>query len=206
MSFATKRSITLLNRYLPSFAVLWRCCVLAALTVSMMCNILTGWWLVAGTTVDDSGYSYIGDDHPIELPVRLDTVAMTFNNSDHYTISLNQRAPSEWLSLTKFPKGNATVRLGSNGREFGISMFRQLDCLNTLRKALIHRAPDKQSGHCLNYMRQAVLCASDITLDPLLVDPDGKMRSTDGVGVDHVCKDWTQVYAFVNANQQGPHW
>jgi hypothetical protein len=84
-------------------------------------------------------------------------------------------------------------------------MFHQLRCLNVLRVAFIN-GPDAHTGHCLNFLRQAVLCASDITLDPLIVNPDGTMTSTDGVGATHMCRDWTQVWAYVMENQEGPKW
>ncbi|OJA16842.1 hypothetical protein AZE42_03622 [Rhizopogon vesiculosus] len=39
------------------------------------------------TSIDDRQYTYIGEDHPTELPLHLDTVALTFNNSEHYSTS-----------------------------------------------------------------------------------------------------------------------
>lgn len=91
------------------------------------------------------------------------------------------------------------------GRAFGISMFHQIHCLSMIRHALINGA-DGHSGHCLNFLRQAILCNSDTTLDPLLVKPDGTMTSTNGVGVTHVCRDWSQIYSYVKENQNGPFW
>ena len=169
--------------------------------------------------------AYIGDDHPTELPLRLDTVAMTFNSTEHYSTS-GIMAWSEWNSLDHFPRGHGFVRLGPNGtlssplsarvsnahhsqilsgRAFGISMFHQIHCLHMIRLALIN-GPDDHSGHCLNFLRQAILCNSDTTLDPLVVDPDGTMTGTDGMGVTHVCRDWSQVYAYVTENQKGSMW
>ncbi|KAG1735310.1 uncharacterized protein EDB91DRAFT_1056395, partial [Suillus paluster] len=148
--------------------------------------------------------AYIGDDHPTELPLRLDTVALTFNDTEHYSIS-GFMAWLEWDSLDRFPRGHGFVRLGPNGRVFGVTMFHQLHCLQIIREALIN-GPDDHSGHCLNFLRQAILCNSDITLDPLNIDSDGTLVGTDGLGVTHVCQDWTQVYAYVMENQEGPLW
>jgi len=58
--------------------------------------------------------AYIGDDHPTELPLRLDTVALTFNSSEHYSTS-GITAWSEWNSLDHFPRGHGFIRLGPNG-------------------------------------------------------------------------------------------
>ncbi|KAG1735271.1 uncharacterized protein EDB91DRAFT_1295469, partial [Suillus paluster] len=147
---------------------------------------------------------YIDDDHPTELPLRLDTVALTFNSTERYSTS-GTKAWLEWNSLDHFPRGHGFVRLGPNGRAFGVSMFHQIHCLQMIRLALIN-GPDDHSGHCLNFLRQAILCNADTTLDPLFVDPDGMMTGTDGLGVTHVCRDWTQVYAYIVDNQKGHLW
>ncbi|KAG1823594.1 uncharacterized protein BJ212DRAFT_1262039 [Suillus subaureus] len=174
-----------------------------ALVISILLNILTMLRLQP-PSVDDGQYTYIGEDHPTELPLRLDTVALTFNSSEHYGTS-DIMAWSDWKSLDHFPRGQGFVRLGPNGRLFGVSMFHQIHCLQMIRLALIN-GPNGHSGHCLNILRQAILCNSDITLDPLFTDPDGSMTATDGLGVTHFCRDWSQVYAYVIENQKGPMW
>ncbi|OJA11477.1 hypothetical protein AZE42_09965 [Rhizopogon vesiculosus] len=173
----------------------------SALAISILLNTLTILCLQP-ISVDDRHYTYIGEDHPTELPLRLDTIALTFNSSEHYGTS-DFHAWSEWSSLDHFPHGHGFVRLGPNGRIFGISMFHQIHCLQMIRSALIN-GPNGHSGHCLNFLRQAILCNSDITLDPLLDDP--ARRSTDGLGVPHSCRDWSQVYAYVVENHKGPMW
>ncbi|OSX63304.1 hypothetical protein POSPLADRAFT_1065664 [Postia placenta MAD-698-R-SB12] len=108
---------------------------------------------------------------------------MTFDDSEHYNIS-SFDAWLDWESLTSFPNGSAYVQLEPNGREFGLSMFRQLRCLNILRVALID-GPGDESKRCLNLLRQAILCASDITLDALNIEIDGQLKATDGAGMTH---------------------
>ncbi|EED80445.1 predicted protein [Postia placenta Mad-698-R] len=108
---------------------------------------------------------------------------MTFDDSKHYNIS-SFDAWLDWESLTSFPNGSAYVQLEPNGREFGLSMFRQLRCLNILRVALID-GPGDESKRCLNLLRQAILCASDITLDALNIEIDGQLKATDGAGMTH---------------------
>ncbi|KAG1823583.1 uncharacterized protein BJ212DRAFT_692995 [Suillus subaureus] len=84
-----------------------------ALAISISLNILTMFRLQP-TFVDDGQYTYIGEDHPTELPLRLDTVALTFNGLEHYGTS-DIMAWSDWKSLDHFPRGHGFVRLGSNG-------------------------------------------------------------------------------------------
>ncbi|KAH9931868.1 uncharacterized protein B0H18DRAFT_988312 [Fomitopsis serialis] len=121
-------------------------------------------------------------------------------NSDHYKITGDLNTWTEWQTLTHmFPQGHPSVRLGPEGREFNVSMFTQLQCIDTLRQALIY-GPNAHSGQCLNYLRQAVLCSSDITIDAMdAKDEKGNLIGTDGVGSTHVCRDWSR-------NQKGPLW
>lgn len=78
----------------------------------------------------------------------------------------------------------------------GIAMFHQMHCLQRIRSALVQGDPGHHTRHCLNLLRQTVLCASDTTLDPL-----NSAKGTDGLGIVHVCRDWQKVYDFVEENQ-----
>jgi hypothetical protein len=107
----------------------------SAFAISIIFNILTILRL-RHNSVDDGQYSmsglslqtvtgvcltpifdaaYIGDDHPIELPLDLDIVALTFEDSKHYSTS-GPTAWSEWDLLDSFPEGHGFVRLGPNGK------------------------------------------------------------------------------------------
>ncbi|KZT66133.1 hypothetical protein DAEQUDRAFT_696094 [Daedalea quercina L-15889] len=177
------------------------------LAISVAFNALTLTRITKTGFYDKKQYSYIGDDYPRELPVQLDSVAMTFENSDHYKITEFFDTWTEWQTPTQaFPQGRPAVRLGPTGREFNVSMFTQLQCIDTLRQALIY-GPDAHSGKCLNYIRQAVLCGSDTTIDAMdAKDENGNVVGTDGVGSTHVCRDWSRVYEYVKENQKGMLW
>lgn len=43
-----------------------------------------------------------------------------------------------------------------------------------------------------------ILCSADVTLDPM-----NSKTGTDGVGVTHICRDWTQVFDYIHENQAG---
>lgn len=83
-------------------------------------------------------------------------------------------------------------------------MFHQIHCLNIMRESVLRTGdyPNEHTHHCFNLLRQAVLCAADTTLDPLNARDDG-IIGTDGLGVTHICRDWTKVYDFVANNQNG---
>ncbi|KAG2035912.1 hypothetical protein BDR03DRAFT_983376 [Suillus americanus] len=173
----------------------------SAFVISIILNIFTILRL-QHKSVDDRQYTYIGDDHPIELPLDLEIVALTFEDSKYYSTS-GLTAWSEWNLLDHFPEGHGFVRLGPNGRLFGVSMFHQIHCLQTIRLALIN-GPNGHSGHCLNFLRQAILCNSDTTLDPVYIN--GSTAGSDGLGVTHICRDWSQVYAYIKENQMDSVW
>jgi hypothetical protein len=78
----------------------------------------------------------------------------------------------------------------------GIAMFHQMHCLQIIRTAIVEGEADHHVGHCLNLLRQTVLCTSDTTLDAL-----NSKLGTDGLGIVHVCRDWQKVYDFVEENQ-----
>ena len=56
------------------------------------------------------------------------------------------------------------------------------------------------AAHCLNYLRQTILCASDLTLEPELVL--GSLDVGSGLGAMHICRDWSRVHDFVEQNSR----
>ena len=54
--------------------------------------------------------------------------------------------------------------------------------------------------HCFDYLRQALMCAGDMTLESLQVGEQGVMASVDGWGSTHRCRkfddvrEWTARY------------
>lgn len=148
--------------------------------------------------IADACTAHIGDDYPQKWDIPgLVNVYMSVENTRHYSLSND----TEWERLLP---SNGVLRLGDDGREFTISMFHQLRCLNILRRTLVsHR--DRSIGkremqlarHCMNYLRQMVLCRSQLHLE--------SVRSHDGAHLavsetTHTCQDWTAVYDGAEAN------
>ncbi|KAJ7888491.1 hypothetical protein B0H13DRAFT_1627060 [Mycena leptocephala] len=137
---------------------------------------------------------YKGNDHPYKLPLQVPLVALKIEDSERYSLS-GFNAYVDWRSTDLFPGGNGFVRLGPDGCT-GIAMFHQMHCLQIIRTAIVEGEADHHVGHCLNLLRQTVLCTSDTTLDAL-----NSKLGTDGLGIVHVCRDWQKVYDFVEENQ-----
>ena len=55
--------------------------------------------------------------------------------------------------------------------------------------------PTQHTNHCIETLRQAVLCAVDLTLEKLDLEdttsPLKPQRGNSGWGNVHVCRDWT---------------
>tara|TARA_R110002060_G_scaffold66393_2_gene75217 strand:+ start:705 stop:899 length:195 start_codon:yes stop_codon:yes gene_type:complete len=48
----------------------------------------------------------------------------------------------------------------------------------------------KHMAHCFDFLRQAVMCAGDMTLEPVEDD------ATDGWNVTHACRNFKTIYDF----------
>lgn len=127
-----------------------------------------------------------------------DTVRYQMDNEDSH---------AEWEALVP---NDGIVYLGADKRPFSISMFHQLRCLNIVRRDLVeaHKPSDSEktnqhqptdlSRHCINYLRQMILCQSDLRLDTLLGKP--KVQAFPDI---YECKDWESIYNEVRSNQAG---
>jgi len=88
---------------------------------------------------------------------------------------------------------------------YSVSMTHQLHCLGVLRNVITKYSKGDKSRfagagheyHCLDYIRQAILCAGDTTLDHAEIEynSDGtelKYGFT-GANATHRCRDWDSI-------------
>ncbi|KAG1732944.1 hypothetical protein EDB19DRAFT_1239491 [Suillus lakei] len=143
-------------------------------------------------------YSFNGDDFPQLLPLpHASPVLMAFEDSVHYQIN-TEDGRAEWASLIP---GGGLVYLGEQHHPFSISMFHQLRCLNILREDIVGANSNAAlSRHCLNYLRQMVMCRGDAQLENIL----GSTENSSQVFVQpgsYVCSNWNVVLEEVKKNQ-----
>ncbi|KAJ8501846.1 hypothetical protein ONZ45_g12011 [Pleurotus djamor] len=142
-------------------------------------------------------YSYMESDHPRELLAEVQRVNMPFHDDPTYYGLNGANSSAEWESL--LPQGGGIVFLGGKQVPYDISMWHQLRCLNYIRRTLIGEDIDyTRTSHCFHYLRQAILCSADLTLEPL---PGGTTHLSDlderkdpQVPVVHTCRDWRHIY------------
>jgi hypothetical protein len=140
-----------------------------------------------------------GDDHPQFVPMKPPPlVKMTVEESVHYSLD-GTEAESEWIADS--PWGAGAYRLGDWNREFFVEMFHQLHCMRRMRA--YYSSGSDEAGithieHCLNLLRQAILCHADTTLER---GDFMKANFTEQrLGTEYVCRDWQAVYDVVDIN------
>ena len=123
---------------------------------------------------------------------------MTLENTTHYPID-GPTAAAQWESV--YPPGFGFVRLGEPRRILCVSMFHQLHCVEKFRLAL-HDPDDPVATiphlqHCMNYIRQMVLCRADLRLESVRSPVGSKKAVSD---ITHTCRDWSTVYEAAEDN------
>ncbi|EIW52671.1 uncharacterized protein TRAVEDRAFT_24130 [Trametes versicolor FP-101664 SS1] len=107
-------------------------------------------------------------------------------------------AAQQWAPL--FPEGGI-IHLGPEQTPYTVSMMHQLRCLDVLRDQLNRPKSERSeqpARHCLNYIRQQLMCRGDLQLDPYQYPH--KVRAVHPHAI-RKCKDWRAVYEKVEENQ-----
>lgn len=129
---------------------------------------------------------------------------MVFEPTELYGV----HAVDQWESVSA---GSGWVKLPTplDERPYAVSMYHQLHCLNFLRYDLTQSKKGVKAtsavlghaNHCYNYIRMGILCASDRTLESRIVEElTCENPRPSPPGVSHVCRDWTQIRAYVGEN------
>lgn len=72
---------------------------------------------------------------------------------------------AEWASL--IPPGGHLMRAwdGTEVQTFTVAMFHQLRCLDIIRNDYVRQRRSPLLKHCVNYLRQSILCLADNHLE-----------------------------------------
>ncbi|KAG7100300.1 hypothetical protein E1B28_002075 [Marasmius oreades] len=138
----------------------------------------------------------------------MEFVGMSIFGTSHYTLdSAGQR---DWKKL--MPSGGHTVRfeipnagLGPDGADnhtetipFTVSLFHQLKCLEIYHEEYVvdpPLPPSPRLRHCLNYLRQQILCRMNLRLESTKNE-----GAQSGRQYETVCRDWSLVYGAAEEN------
>ncbi|KAH6873674.1 hypothetical protein BKA70DRAFT_1352401 [Coprinopsis sp. MPI-PUGE-AT-0042] len=130
-------------------------------------------------------------------------ILMDMQNTVNYQLN-GSDADAQWRRL--IPSGGGIVRLGSDGTPFMVSTFHQLRCLDVIRESYTRDSgagqpnPTPLALHCLNYIRQMILCRGNSRLERI-VKPDS--LHTVQLRDPQTCRDWRSLYAHAEANRAG---
>jgi len=129
---------------------------------------------------------------------------MNIEPTTHYQLSGGPSADAEWAALAP---NDGILHLGPHRLPYSISLFHQLRCLDIIRLNIASKIDDAESPfrgdnklarHCLNYMRQMVLCRADLAVDPALGrELEARVRPD-----TNQCVDWRRVYEELEKNQR----
>jgi hypothetical protein len=142
---------------------------------------------------------YVGNDYPEVWPIERKSVLMTFDNPKHFRLDTEDGA-AEWAAIA--PQ-NGVMHLGPHRQPFTVAMMHQLKCLDILRQEMMrdrseHEQPSVLARHCLNYVRQMVMCHGDLELESFQFASHKNPIDWHGV---YECKDWEAVFNEVQRNQ-----
>ncbi|TFK69892.1 hypothetical protein BDN72DRAFT_839799 [Pluteus cervinus] len=173
-----------------------------ALLISILLNLVALGGQLKTLLRREKSYTYVGDDFPRELPIKLREVNMLVHDDpDHF----GMEDTAEWNAIR--PKQGGYLFLGDAYYAYGVSMWHQMHCLNHIRHVLVSGDDGSDHiAHCFQYLRQGILCAADTTLEwggPGRELSSGEIVAT-GDNIVHKCRDWKQVYDYMENNVD--HW
>ncbi|KAG9239633.1 hypothetical protein BJ875DRAFT_85516 [Amylocarpus encephaloides] len=103
------------------------------------------------------------------------------------------------------PRSTRIEKDAEDAELYSVSMTHQLHCLAVLRHVIVKYEKHDKSRfagegheyHCLDYIRQSILCAGDTTLDHADIEynADGSEREYGftGANATHRCRDWDAI-------------
>ncbi|RDB25882.1 Oxidase ustYa [Hypsizygus marmoreus] len=132
-----------------------------------------------------------------------DPVALRYSATTRYQLD-NADSAAEFVSL--LPNGQHTVYIDDDegpAQPYTVTLFHQLKCLDIIRRDYISPPAHPLSSttrHCLNYLRQTILCRPNIGLESTKNSQGTAARS-----YESVCADWSEVYKEAERNHAVYH-
>lgn len=123
---------------------------------------------------------------------------MIIHNTHRY--DLTPSGAEDFTAL--LPPGGHVVHLGSPPRSYTPTLFHQMKCLGIIQAALIDMpansaaTPTPLVSHCLNYLRQNILCRPNLRLESVT-----NVNASSEKEYETVCRNWEAVYAAAEQNQ-----
>lgn len=135
-----------------------------------------------------------------------DEVALRIITAKRY--SLDEDGDEEWAKI--LPAGGHLVHIATDvsvaPEPHTVTLFHQLKCLEIIRtqfKSSPNTPISPHTQHCMNYLRQTLLCRPNLRLESV----EDEFGLSDRNFYDTTCRDWTAVYGEAERNQAAfGHW
>ncbi|KAI1258773.1 hypothetical protein F5Y18DRAFT_327458 [Xylariaceae sp. FL1019] len=137
--------------------------------------------------------------------------SVVFLEEATYSAPPSNVSNAAWESLIPVGRGFVELEDGDPGRKkrYCVSAFHQLHCLDMLRRGYYSAAGSSSNGaverhshadqpvhmqHCFDYIRQALMCAADATLE----ERDETISGVKGWGTTHQCRDFEALQRWTS--------
>ncbi|KAF2209307.1 hypothetical protein CERZMDRAFT_100510 [Cercospora zeae-maydis SCOH1-5] len=160
---------------------------------------------------------------------------VTFRQDERFSGAWSEESIDAWSELMPPGDGFVVIENPRNyhlppgkssryGEVYDISMWHQLHCLLHMRTYMssMHSFANQSNMqqlyevvlapqadhilHCFDYLRQAVMCAGDMTLEQPRTESDGRRFAVDGWDIEHEhCRSWDAMADFVEKHAVGHH-
>jgi hypothetical protein len=141
-------------------------------------------------------YHVRADSLTFDIPPS-EPVAMTIHDTRRY--DLTPSGVEDYAAL--LPPGGHLVYFGSPPKAHTSTLFHQMKCLGVIHVALIDIPSDSVAtptplvSHCLNYLRQMILCRPNLRLESVT-----NANASSEKEYVTVCRNWETVYAAAEQN------
>ena len=133
---------------------------------------------------------------------------MTLHDTARFSLDHNATiGDAEWRTIL-FYTDEGRIQLGEDRRAFIPAYFHQMHCLRGLQRSIMFpgshddvnflKGPDEHVQHCLNYLRQTLLCNPTDTLEK--GDFMASTFAEGTLGSELVCEDWEALFGEMNRN------
>ncbi|KAE9400824.1 hypothetical protein BT96DRAFT_636940 [Gymnopus androsaceus JB14] len=144
---------------------------------------------------EEQFFTYDGDDFPPDVDYNFGPpVEMIVEESVHYSM-VDSDAKMEWAYHHAFSHGSV-IRVGPRNRTMYIALFHQSHCISQLSSLLAGegRSDWAHTHHCMNYLREWILCQADQTLE--LGDFMQRNYTVNREGGTYMCRNWENVFDY----------
>lgn len=169
-------------------------------------------YLQGGYEVDVFDPYLLARNHLVDPARKSTPVKMRIQDTVHYQI--NSTDSDDDFSFLLPPSGHFVFGKEDPIQHHTVALFHQLRCLDTIRRDYGAGQGATAAGkHCMNYLRQSILCLADTKLEPVR-NPYGpqyvflshvygnRAQFCDSTVVflsDYTCHDWNTVYDAAHA-------